>query len=237
MRIPLRYYDPALQKQLIHSYVSGLMSYRARLRMRGLLQQLPELEAQLLIAEADFQLLNANLAQDAPSAKSWKQIQSRLGWQVERWWQKINYWRATSAALALSLLVTITAQVYLPDQDTLSEYVPISYVGILNADDTEASLAAAVHRATDAEDAPWMMTLHLTQPWSESAEPASLWITDSRGRKRSMGPVQSQDTQQFQLTDSQWQFIQGAVWMELIADNNGRVILQGKCLSLKQWQS
>ncbi|MEC4725022.1 hypothetical protein HWQ46_05575 [Shewanella sp. D64] len=236
MRVPLRYYNPELQRLLINSYVSGFMSYRARRRMSSLLKQIPQLEDQLLMVEAQLQSLNINQVQGLPKAQVWNKIEAQLGWQVVRWWQKINYWRASSGALALSLLLVITLQFQSP-RDVSSEYVPISYVGILNGHDSTASLAAAVHRETDAPNAPWMMTLHLTQPWSESDEVASLWITDNKGRKLSMGPIQVKDTQQFLLTAPQWQFIQGAVWMELIADNSGKVILQGQCLSLKQWDS
>lgn len=236
MRVPLRYYNPELQRLLINSYVSGFMSYRARRRMSSLLKQIPQLGDQLLMVEAQLQSLNINQVQSLPKAQVWNKIEAQLGWQVVRWWQKINCWRAISGALALSLLLVITLQFQGP-RDVSSEYVPISYVGILNGHDSTASLAAAVHRQTDAPNAPWMMTLHLTQPWSESDEAASLWITDNKGRKLSMGSIQVKDTQQFLLTAPQWQFIQGAVWMELITDNSGRVILQGQCLSLKQWNS
>ncbi|MPY23574.1 hypothetical protein [Shewanella sp. YLB-07] len=236
MCIPLRYYDTELQKQLINSYVSGLMSYRARKRMRNLLQQLPDFEARLLQVEAEFQALHMDLLPNKPKFELWGKIQERLGWQTVRWWQKINFWRAGTGALAFSLMLSVGVQ--LQDLENVeSEYVPISYVGILNADNTQASLAVAVHRATDAGDAPWMMTLHLTQPWSQLEEVASLWITDNKGHKLSMGQIQVKDTQEFVLTASQWQFIQGAVWMELIADNSGGIILQGRCLSLAQWSS
>ena len=236
MRVPLRYYDPKLQRLLINHYVSGSMSYRARRRMSSLLQQIPQLEEQLLMVEAQLQSLHTNQVQVPPKAQVWNKIEAQLGWQAISWWQKVNYWRASSGALALSLLLVLTLQIQDPSEVS-SEYVPISYVGILNGDDSTASLVAAVHRESDAPNAPWMMTLHLTQPWSESNEAASLWITDDKGRKLSMGPIQVKDTQQFQLSDTQWLFIQGAVWMELIADNGGRVILQGQCLFLKQWKS
>ncbi|NRD73219.1 hypothetical protein HQQ94_08175 [Shewanella sp. VB17] len=234
MRVPLRYHQPALQKLLIYSYVSGSMSYRARQRMAMLLQQIPELEVQLLRVETQFQALNTHSVQTSPKADIWRQIQVKLGWQTVRWWQKINYWRASSAVLACSLLLVMGGLVK-SVSDAHSEYVPISYVGILNAPDSSASLAAAVHRATDAVDSPWMMTLHLTQAWTPLNQTASLWIRDNQDRKISMGQVKAKDTQQFLLTKAQWQFIQGAVWMELIADNSGRVILQGRCLALKSW--
>ena len=60
-------------------------------------------------------------------------------------------------------------------------------------DDAQASLIVA-HMAINVPYIPWIITIYLTQPWSQSDETASLWITDNLGRKLLMWQIQVKDT-------------------------------------------
>ncbi|MCV6609899.1 MAG: anti-sigma factor [Amphritea sp.] len=237
MSVPLRYRDPTLQRLLVNSYACGQMSLLVRRRMQRLLRLLPELEQQLLDTEARLQVMHDQTPELQPAPEVWQSIEQRLGWRggtsESGTVARAGLWRMLSVGLSFCLVLVVA--VIFSQTSPQSEYVPISYVGVLESEGQPSRLIAAIHQADNDPQSGWVLTAHLTQSWQELPGDNQLWLVDSDGQRQSVGVVRNTDTQQYALSDAQLAFAKNAVRMELTSATEQTVLLAGQCHILKRW--
>lgn len=236
MSVPLRYRDPTLQRLLVNSYVCGQMSLLVRRRMQRLLRSLPELEQQLLDTEAQLQSMHDQIPELQPDPKVWQRIEQRLGWlggaseSTDK--RPTGLWRMLSVGLSFCLVLSLGLLFNQPAQE--SEYVPISYVGVLEDEQYPTQLIAAIHQADSNPQSHWVLTAHLTKRWPDLPGQNQLWLVNAEGERQAVGTVENTDTQQYALNEAQLAFAKGAVRMELTGADQS-VLMAGRCHVLKRW--
>jgi len=187
------YGKPERAQALAADYVTGTLRGPARRRFEALLPGHPALRAAMAQWLDRLLPLTAALQPVPPPPGSWALIEQRL-WpahshadqgQAARWWRALGFWRAaaglaTTAALALGLLLTLPAEPQAPVVVVLSATdaagTPANFVASLSADGRS-------------------LVTRPVQPVALAADKAfELWAVPPQGAPRSLGLISAAGT-------------------------------------------
>jgi anti-sigma-K factor RskA len=177
------YAKPERIDALASQYAAGLLRGGARRRYEALLPSHPALRAAHQRWQARLGPLAAALPPEAPPARVWRAIESRL-WPATPappWWQRLTAWRGL-AALASSAALALAVVVALPERSQPPVVVVLQGTG----GDAQGvnSFVASV-----SGDGRALVTRPLLQVALQNDRALELWSVPPEGSPRSLGLI------------------------------------------------
>lgn len=134
----MRYTDPALLDALAREYVLGTLRGRARQRFERILREQPSARTAVFAWERRLQDLDGAPPAEAPPARVWPMIESRIAFAGASARRRVSFVQRTVQALAAGIAaVALVGGGYLLNQYVATEQAPVAsaYVSVVtNAD-------------------------------------------------------------------------------------------------------
>ena len=189
------YGRPELAERLASEYVAGTLRGPARRRFEALLPAHPRLRDAVHDWQARLMPLTVAIAGEAPPARVWQRIESRVSAGREaaapRWWQALALWRGVSA---LATVATVALAVLLANPPAQAPVVVV-----LSAADGGAT-APASFVASFSADGRAVATRPLVPVSLAAGRALELWAVPAAGAPRSLGLISADGTSIVQRT-------------------------------------
>jgi len=231
----MRYLNAQIRTHLASQYVLGVQSLKVRRRYERLLQQHPELLADVYQWQQHMNTINDDTNDVTPPARVWSNLQVLFTPNVEKppFWETVlafnKLWFASSACLFLLLL----GLAFYPMQTTLQG---INYMAVMHQtqnDALEPSLVFTAYKG-DAPGKSRLITQWNNRSQSVSMQGLSLWaLNRESGEMEKLMMLDDQQKDRF-LTKRQWLAIKDSLELIVIKGESdmGEVLYRGQCLQL-----